>query len=111
MKYSEEDPIVILLPGPRLRPEEVRGFEELVEQHIKSGNVHLVLDMSHVEWMDSSLLGILVAIHRKIQEHQGRLVMCQFHECVLCLFRVMGREELFAIRNTVDEALGEFDEE
>ena len=99
-----EDPIVILLPGPRINSEEAQALEHLIEENLVSRQAHIILDLANLEWMDSFLLGSLVSMQSMVQKKGGKLVLCNVSETVLGLLRLMRLDPHFAILGSVNEA-------
>jgi len=65
----------------------------------------LVVDLDEVEYMDSSGLGTLVEIFRRVNGYKGRLVLCCMHERVRSVFEITKLDKFFKIYETQEEAL------
>ena len=65
----------------------------------------LVLDLSHLAYAGSSVLGLLVNVRQKVKEAGGRLVLCGLSDRLLQTFRTCSLERLFVIRRSRDEAV------
>lgn len=65
---------------------------------------HVVADLSLVGFMDSTALGVLVAVQRKLTGGQRLALVCT-SEKVLQIFEFSGIDSAFAIFSTLDEAL------
>ena len=72
---------------------------------INAGSHHLVLDMSDVEFIDSSGLNVLVATFRRAQLVGGALRLVITDNRVLDTFRITGLDTFFPIYPSVDEAV------
>ena len=83
--------------SPRLR-------ETLVEI-VEAGARHLIVDLSGVEFLDSTGLGVLVGIHHRLQAHDGTLSFVGPGERLRRVFRVTRLDKLFEIHPSLDEAL------
>jgi anti-sigma B factor antagonist len=83
--------------GPALR--------ERITDLLDAGQHLLVVDLGDVEFLDSTGLGVLVAGLNRAREVGGSLALVCPQERVLKPFRITGLDEVFAIHNTVDEAL------
>ncbi len=68
------------------------------------GRTRLVLDFSLVTFMDSTTLGVLVGVARKL-EAGARLAIVCVRPNVLKIFEFAGLDGAFAIFATLDEAL------
>ncbi len=49
------------------------AFRRVMLRYLEEGPAHLILDLSAIDFMDSSGLGVLVQIAKKIQSNQGSL--------------------------------------
>ena len=83
--------------APRLR----ERLAELVEQ----GHHHLVIDMEHVDFLDSTGLGVLVGGLKRVRGHDGSLRIVCTQERLLKVFRITGLTKVFPIHANVDEVL------
>jgi stage II sporulation protein AA (anti-sigma F factor antagonist) len=73
-----------------------------------SGRKQLLLDLLAVESMDSSMLGKLIALHKKVVTAGGRLVICQFQPELYANFETLKLARLLHIYKDRDEALKSF---
>lgn len=65
----------------------------------------LVVDLSAVEYMDSSGLGTLVKVFQQVNAYKGKMVLVGMNERVRSAFQITRLDQFFAIHQTVDEAL------
>lgn len=64
-----------------------------------------VVDLTHVSYMGSSTLGLMVNLRQRIKSGGGRLVLCCLSPRLWEIFRTCCMERLFTIARTRDEAL------
>lgn len=83
--------------APRLR--------ERIADMISSGQHHLVVDLSGVDFLDSTGLGVLVGGLNRIRGHHGSLVLVCGQERILKVFRITGLTGVFPIHATLESAL------
>jgi anti-sigma B factor antagonist len=72
---------------------------------IREGNGNLVIDLTRVEFLDSTGLGVLVGALKQIQACNGSLQLVCNQERLLKIFRITALIEVFVIRDTVEAAL------
>jgi anti-sigma B factor antagonist len=72
---------------------------------INSGEKHVVVDLSKVEFLDSTGLGVLVGANRRLQARDGSSLdlVCP-HERLLKVFRITGLDSVFQIHASVEDA-------
>jgi anti-sigma B factor antagonist len=83
--------------APKLR-------EKLVEL-VGEGRYDIVVDMTKVEFLDSTGLGVLVGGLKRVRSHDGSLSLVCNQERILKIFRITGLTKVFPIYDTLDEAL------
>jgi anti-sigma B factor antagonist len=71
---------------------------------LQAGQTRIVLDLSRTTFMDSTALGVLVAVGRRLDERE-RLVIAGASPEVLKIFEYAGLDDAFASFRTFDEAL------
>jgi anti-anti-sigma factor len=85
-----------------------KEFEELnaafSELLINAGADRWVVDLSHVSYMGSSALGLLVNVRQQIHAARGRLVLCGLSPQLLQVFHTCCLERLFTIVKTRENA-------
>ncbi len=75
---------------------------------VESGQDGLVVDLHSVEFIDSSGLGVLVSMLKKLGT-RGRLVICNLQPNVANTFKLSRMDRVFTIRPSVDEAFASLD--
>ena len=83
--------------APRLR-------EEITEL-VAAGTYDLVIDMSEVEFLDSTGLGVLVGGLKRVRAHDGSLRLVCTQERILKIFRITGLTKVFPIHASLGDAL------
>src|SRR3954471_21971508 len=64
-----------------------------------------VLDLSAVDYMGSSVLGLMINVRQHIKTAGGRLALCGLSPRLTTIFHTCCLEKLFTITKTRDEAL------
>jgi anti-sigma B factor antagonist len=82
--------------APKLR-------ERLMEL-VNAGDTHVVVDLSRVEFLDSTGLGVLVGAHRRLRARDGSLDLVCPHDRLLKVFRITGLDNVFDLHTSVEEA-------
>jgi anti-sigma B factor antagonist len=107
--YDEGDEpsgVIVLRLGPMVRMgETVREFESSLERIANEETGSLVLDLSDLEYMDSTTLGVLVGALHRMKSQNRELVLVHPRERIASLLRVASLDSLFQIHETVEEAL------
>jgi anti-sigma B factor antagonist len=83
-------------------------LKEYVQGLLERGDRRFVLDFSGTGYIDSSGLGALVSLARKVREEGGDLRLSGLNEDLRSLFELTKLDTLFAISETPDQALATF---
>ncbi|MBK1649289.1 WecB/TagA/CpsF family glycosyltransferase [Rhabdochromatium marinum] len=96
--------VVIATPGARLDADQVMrlNLDALAAQ---LGSRHLLLDLSALTFIDSTGLGFLFRLQRKLQDHNRRLVLCEPQPVVRQLLDITRLTALFELSATQAQAL------
>jgi anti-anti-sigma factor len=66
-----------------------------------------VVDLSQVEYLGSSMLGLFVNMRERIRQGGGTLILCGMSQQLLRIFKTCCLERLFAIVKTRGDALSQ----
>nr|WP_210737507.1 STAS domain-containing protein [Cellulomonas hominis] len=83
------------------------ALREKLTSLVDAGHVDLVVNLTEVRFMDSTGLGLLVGILKRVRGLDGRLQLVIDSERLLKVFRITALTQVFTIRETVDEALAD----
>lgn len=72
-------------------------FATLLSEAIDNGNTAIVLDLSAVEFIDSTGLSVLLSGLRRVTQSQGRLALVCANPTVLRLFQITSLDDTFDI--------------
>jgi anti-sigma B factor antagonist len=96
--------LVIKLIGDRLDAAAAPDFKETVTSRIDAGESTILLDLSSVNFIDSSGLGAMVAVLKRMSP-SGKLVLCGLHDAAFSMFRLTRMDRVFPIFPSQAEAL------
>jgi anti-anti-sigma factor len=68
-------------------------------------HLSVVVDMSNVNYMDSSGIGALVAGQKKMKAHNGKFALMNIHDDVLNILKLATLDKFFKIYESEDELL------
>jgi anti-sigma B factor antagonist len=107
MKFDEQnlqEAMVIRPLEKRLDSYMAEEFKAHMKNIVHNGHQQIVLDMSDVEFVDSSGLGAIIATMIALRP-QGRLMVCNVRDNVLSLFRLTRMDRVIPVMNNAEEAL------
>ncbi|RJQ52201.1 MAG: anti-sigma factor antagonist [Actinobacteria bacterium] len=74
---------------------------------VDEGSYDIVVDLSDVDFIDSSGLGVLVGGLKRVKSHEGSISLVCSQENILKIFRITGLNKVFPIYSTLEEATRE----
>lgn len=107
MTLSDEEHsgvLVIRLCEPRLDAVGVPAFKDEIAARIDRGHSKLVLDLSKVEFVDSSGLGAIIACLKRLGP-EGKLAIVGVKGVVSKLFALTKMDRVFPLYDSVDAAI------
>jgi anti-sigma B factor antagonist len=85
--------------------QELKG---LIQAALEAGERKFLIDCTATGYIDSSGLGALVTVSKKVRENGGELRIAGLNDDLRSLFELTKLDSLFHISPTVDEALAGF---
>jgi anti-sigma B factor antagonist len=102
---DKEGGVAVVAPTVRRLDASVApAFKQQVVRLVEAGDRRLLLDLSGVDFLDSSGLGALVSILKALGG-QGTMAVCGAKGAVLSLFKLTRMDKVFAIHADRAEAL------
>ena len=108
MKIQEEEKgnfAVISLGGKIMGGSDATMFHGKVHECLDSGKKKIIVDLTNVEWMNSSGLGMLTAALTTIKKSQGELIITGTTANIQNLLNITQLVRIFHVHDTVEDAL------
>ena len=83
-------------------------LKDLIQAALEKGERRLLIDFSRTGYIDSSGLGALVSISKRVREAGGELRLSGLNDDLRSLFELTKLDTLFAITETPEQALTNF---
>ena len=83
-------------------------LKDLIQAALDRGDRRLLVDFSRTGYIDSTGLGALVSISRRIREAGGELRLAGLNDDLRSLFELTKLDTLFTITETPEQALASF---
>ena len=100
--------ITIVEVGGELIVGNRQQLKDTVLERLDSGDRQFLIDFTASSYIDSSGLGVLVSLSKKIREVGGALKLAGLNEDLRTLFELTKLDTLFQIADTRARAIGEF---
>lgn len=105
----ETDGIYLLaLNGRLVLGDESSGFRTTVENLLSSGATRIVVNLEHVNYVDSAGLGALIEAHRKIKAQGGRLKLSNLRPSLKQALEIAKLLPIFETSSTESAAVAGF---
>jgi len=98
----------LVLSGRLVLGEESNGVRGTVEKLLSSGASRIVINLEHVNYVDSAGLGTLIEAHRKTKAKGGRLMLCHLRPNLKQALTIAGLLPLFETSPTEAAAVASF---
>lgn len=96
--------VVLEIHERELDAHNAADFRAQLDRMIADGHERVVLDLSRVDFLDSTGLGAVVTGLKRMRGH-GELVLCGIVEVVMNVFRLTRMDRVFRIEPDVDAAV------
>jgi len=102
--WKEGDVLVVQPMVKRIDSVSATDFKGTMVDFINDGNLKIVLNLTDVDFIDSTGLGMIVSTLKSLG-HDGVMAICCLSDIVKSLFSLTRMNRLFDIVSTVDEAV------
>ncbi|MEI6542951.1 MAG: STAS domain-containing protein [Methylococcales bacterium] len=107
MKFDERQELEAIVVKPlenRLDSYVADEFKVHMKNIVQEGHLQIVLDLSDIDFVDSSGLGAIIATMIALRP-QGQLTICNAKDSVVALFRLTRMDRVIPMKSDVHEAL------
>lgn len=101
--------VIIIAITDRLDSVTAPEAEKAMAAIIAEGHHKVLFDFSQLEYLSSDGLRIILGTAKQLSERGGKMVLCALKDYVKEIFEVSRFTSLFPIKDTVDDALMEFE--
>lgn len=105
LAVSERDGWAILGVSGELDMATAPGVRERLHALLADGKHNLVVDLDDVGFLDSTALGVLVGVLKRVRTQEGELRLVCTQPRVLKVFEITRLDQAFDIRDSVDAAV------
>lgn len=80
-------------------------LRESIVQAVEAGRRQLIIDVEHVDFLDSTGLGVLVGALKRVRAEEGTLDIVCTQERILKIFEITGLDKVFGLHASIDAAV------
>lgn len=107
-KISDQDGVTLVEVDGELTVGNRERFKQVVLERVESGERKFVMDFGESSYIDSTGLGALVSLSRKIREAGGRMRLTGLNDDLLTLFELTRLDTVFDLAETRAAAMSDF---
>jgi anti-anti-sigma factor len=100
--------LLIRVDTPRATVDLSSDFKKELKKQIESGRIKILVDLSDVEFLDSSFLGALVTGLKQVNAQGGQIKIVGLQTPVLAMFELTRMNRIFDIFYSVEDAISSF---
>ena len=105
VQEEREGNTLVLVPVSRLDSANARAFEGIVMDHVRAGELNIVVDFSRLVFISSSGMRVLLIAAKSIQAQKGKLALSDMHPNIREIFSISGFDQIIKIYDSRAQAL------
>ena len=98
-------PITVLELGEQLKAQHVSEFRDTIQQLVEQGRIHLLLDCSRIQKVDSVGIGSLMGHWISLKKRGGKLALLNPSARLRDVLQVTGLQEVIETLDDIGKAL------
>ncbi|MEA2030615.1 MAG: STAS domain-containing protein [candidate division Zixibacteria bacterium] len=111
LSYREQDGIVVLEPkGKIMGGPDATLLNDKLHEIINAEKKKVVVDLSKVDWMNSTGLGILISSYSTLRNNNGELKLANVTEKIQSLLSITKLVTVFDSHDSVEDAISSFEQ-
>jgi anti-sigma B factor antagonist len=107
LTVDERDGWTVLAVSGELDMATAPEVRERLHNLLADGHEKLIVDLDEVGFLDSTALGVLVGVLKRVRMHSGDLRLVCTQPRVLKVFEITRLDQAFTIRDSVDAAVAD----
>ena len=80
-------------------------LKRIVWGAIDAGHTHVIVDLTHATFMDSTALGALIGAVKRLRVRDGTLVVASSQPSILRILEITGLDQVVAVHASREEAI------
>ncbi|MDT3739059.1 MAG: STAS domain-containing protein [Candidatus Kapabacteria bacterium] len=100
--------VILRLSGQFTGGEETDKLVEEFEKTVLIPNPGLIVDFANTTYLSSIVIGLLVKMHAKFSETDGKLIFCSLNQTLRNVLKMTKVDTVLNIVDTLDEAKARF---
>ena len=102
---SAQNGVVLLAPSGRLSVSLAPVLRAEIQRTLNTGTRNLVIDLAAVDYVSGAGLLVLDEARLRLDERQGRLILCELTDPVRLVLELAGMTRLFVVEPSRERAI------
>ncbi|MEO5340415.1 MAG: STAS domain-containing protein [Magnetococcus sp. MYC-9] len=103
IEQEQRGGIRVVTPRGRIDSTTSTLFEQQIMGLLQEGDVELVLNFQHIDYISSAGLRVLLMAAKRLKPRGGRVVLCAIQPHIQEVFRISGFVSLFQFHASLDD--------
>ena len=108
IKRNDTEATILRVNHLRATAEEAIKFKEFMLINIHQGHRDFIIDLLNCEFMDSTFLGAIIMVTKKIRNDNGSLLLVADPQKLKLLHAFVELKKILSVHSTIDEAVNEY---
>jgi anti-sigma B factor antagonist len=105
VQYGQNVTIITFTQEKILEETDIKALQDSILSVVEQGGpINLILDFSNVQFLSSSVLGLLIRISKRVYEAGGKLALCNIIPKIFEIFKITRLTNIFDIYDDTDSA-------
>lgn len=104
LSYEDHDSISVLTLSGSLTTDQADSFRRSAQERFDAGVCDIVLNVEHLELIDSAGLELLLWLIDEVRDRNGNLKLVNPDQTIRTIFRITRLERRFDIHDTIESA-------
>jgi anti-sigma B factor antagonist len=105
IKYDDKVTIITFTQEKILEQTDIKALQDSILSVVEqAGPINLILDFSNVQFLSSSVLGLLIRISKRVYEAEGQLALCSIIPKIYEIFKITRLTNIFDIYDSIEAA-------
>lgn len=105
IRRSDTDATIFRINHLRLQIEEAKQVRDFLLINIQKGHKEFIIDITNCEFMDSTFLGAIIQVSKKINRENGKIILAADPEKIRILHALKELNKYLTITSSVDESV------
>lgn len=110
LNVSKKGDVAVIKCSGSLDADNIAAFKKAAYDILEKGTVKFVLDASHIDFVDSMGLGVLISLLRRVKQKDGDIKIAALTPDVKTIFKITKLYRLFDVYDEPKEAVERFKE-